>query len=229
MKNIFKICIIYCLIMSSCSYNDLKTYNDKTSLYFAGDTDIDFSFTKYRGGSTAVIMVPIEIGGYKSDVDRSFKMELVNDSTTATPALHFKNPGTSFIMPKDSFKVHLPLEIYNTDPELKNSKVRVYLRIIPNETFINGVNYKQSLSVYISNILIKPKIWDSVYSMFFGVYSQNKHRKILEICDISEVPDVYDGGSYNYKWNAFGRAVNNFYRDNYPQYDENNQIIEPWF
>lgn len=228
MKTIIKISLIAIFFLGSCTYNDLKLYNDNPSIYFAGDTDIDFTFSKYKGGNTATILIPVEIGGYKSDTDRSFTMEVVSDSTTATPSVHYKSLGTTFTMPKDSFKVHVPVEIYNNDPVLKNEKVRLYLRIVANGNFINGVFNKQELSLYISDILIKPKIWDSVYSGFFGVYSQTKHRKILEICDITEIPDIYDGGSYNYKWDAYGRAVNNYYRDNYPQYDENGQIIEPW-
>ena len=113
-------------------------------------------------------------------------------------------------------------------PTLKSESVRLYLRILPGGDFPKPFYQKQDLSLYISDILIKPKLWDSFYSGFFGTYSQAKHRKILEICDISEIPDQNDGGPFNYKWDAFGRAVNNYYKEFYPQKDENNQVIEPW-
>ncbi|HEY8387716.1 MAG TPA: DUF4843 domain-containing protein [Parasegetibacter sp.] len=215
------------LVLQSCRKNSPFLYNDKPSIYFAGDVDMDVTFSKYKTNEL-VLYIPIEIGGYSSSSDREVAFEVVADSTTAVEGLHYAKLPAKFIMTADSFRVHVPVTIYNNDVRLKSEKFRLYLRLVPNNNFISGIYYKQELSIYISDILLKPKIWDSKYSTFFGVYSEAKHRKILEICDIPEIPDVYDGGPYNYKWDAFGRAVNNYYRDNYPQYDENGQVINPW-
>lgn len=211
----------------SCKRNSEVFFNDQPSIYFQGDRDIDFTFSKYRS-SEVTLHIPVEIGGYSKSIDRNFSLQVLPDSTTAVEGMHYKITMPVITMPADSFKIHIPIRLMNTDPKLKNEKVRLYLRLQPNENFVSGIYNKQDLSLYISDILIKPKIWDAVYSGFFGTYSQAKHRKILEIANITEIPDVYDGGSYNYKWDAYGRAVNNYYKEFYPQYDENNQVIEPW-
>lgn len=226
MKNIIWF-ILLIMTVFGCKRNDEELFSDQPGIYFSGEPAIDFTFAKYKGDQ-AVVYVPIEISGYKEPYDREVRIKVVEDSTTAIAGLHYKALPERIVMPADSFQVHIPIEIYNSDPALKTGKVRLYLAIQPNDAFIAGVFYKQEFSLGISDILLKPKIWEEVYSGFFGLYSQTKHRKILELCDITEIPDVYDGGPFNYKWDAFGRAVNNYYRDNYPQYDENNKVIEPW-
>lgn len=215
------------VILTGCSRTNTDLFDDSPSIYFDGDLEIDFTFAKHKIDEV-VIRIPVEIGGYKNSVERTFNLQIVEDSTTAIKGVHYEIMMPKIMMPADSFKVHIPIKVFNSDPSLKSEKVRLYLKLQPNENFVSGIYNKQELSLYISDILLKPSIWDNVYSGFFGVYSEAKHRKILEICDIAEIPDVYDGGSYNYKWDAFGRAVNNYYKAFYPQYDENNQVIEPW-
>ena len=226
MKNIIYI-ILVVLTVAGCKKQKTDLYSEAASIYFAGDRLVDFTFSKYKTNEF-VLHIPVEIGGYKSAADREFMIQVVPDSTTAVAGTHYKALPVKLVMPADSFKIQLPMVLYNNDPRLISEKVRLYLRLVPNSNFLSGIYYRQDLDLYISDILLKPKIWDSKYTAFFGTYSRNKHKKILEICDISEIPDVYDGGPYDYKWDAFGRAVNNFYRENYPQYDENNQIINPW-
>lgn len=225
MRNTLIYLSLLCLLIS-CS-NKEKSFLDQPSISFPGDLDIDFTFSKFRINDT-VINIPVEIGGYKMNRDRALLVKIVPDSTTAKEGLHYKAFNERVVLKADSFRVTIPVTIYNNDPLLISRKVRLYLRLQPNENFAEGIVDKQELSLQISNILLKPKIWDSRYSVFFGLYSEAKHRKILEICDIAEIPDVYDGGSFNYKWDAFGRAVNNYYKVNYPQRDENNNVIEPW-
>lgn len=225
MRYIF--CLLSLCFLAACSRTDENFFHDEASIYFAGDQDIDFTFTKYRGNE-ATLLIPLEIGGYKTAQPRTVGIEVVSDSTTAVAGLHYEALPAKVTLPADSFMYHLPVKLFNTDPKLKTEKVRLFLRLVPNENFQSGIFDKQEVSIEISDILVKPAIWDAVYSRFFGVYSQTKHRKILEICNIAEIPDEYDGGSYNYKWDAYGRAVNNYFKVNYPQYDENNQVIEPW-
>ncbi len=225
-KYIIPVAIIL-FILPSCNKDNMKLFNDQPMIYFQGDRDIDFSFSKYQV-DTVRINIPIEIGGYPSNVARDIDLRIVKDSTSATEGTHFRILTEKIVLPADSLLVHIPIELINKDPELKKRKVRLYLKITPNDNFPSPYFNKQSLSMDISDILIKPKLWDAIYSGFFGVYSEAKHRKILEICNIPEIPDVYDGSSFNYKWDAYGRAVNNYYKEYYPQYDENNQVIEPW-
>lgn len=89
------------LMLQSCKKEELKIYQDDPGVYFATST-YNYSFTEDIGATTRLIYLPVKLSGNAKDVDRSFKIEVVNDTnTTARPDWYEIKEG---ILPKNSFE-----------------------------------------------------------------------------------------------------------------------------
>lgn len=214
-------------MVSACQKNPEFLYQDDASVHFVEPPEVEFTFSKHRTDEV-LLHLPVEVGGYATSHARAIEYRILEDSTTAVAGIHYRIENADLALPADSFRTSLRLMLLNDDPALKEESRSIYIQLLPNEHFITGVAGRQHMKINMSDILLKPVIWESRYAGFFGSYSQVKHRAILMVCNITDIPDVYDGGPFNYKWDAYGRAVNNYFKENYPIYDENNQIIEPW-
>lgn len=213
----------------ACSQENEKMFDDQPTIYFnlkGVETDsILYSFAKTTA-KEHVVEVPIEIAGYSAGRDRRFKIVADEKRTTAKPEKHFKALEEYYVLPAGKFTTKVPVTFYCTDPLLDSVAVDLYLQILPTEDFGNGLADRQEARIQVSNLLLMPKIWNAWWKRYFGPYSKTKHKLILEICKIDEIPDTNDGERF--KWQGYGLTMLNYFKENYPVYDENGQIIEGW-
>ena len=74
-------------------------------------------------------------------------------------------------------------------------------------------------------MLEKPGMWDLVYGKkYFGTWSKTKYKLILQVCGVEELP-AYNGPN-RYLLKGYGMKMQNYFKENYPVYDENGQVIE---
>ena len=229
MKKVNYIIISFCFaLLAACSDNE-KMYDGSTAIYFnLSGNEVDsivWSFAKTTD-TLHVIDIPLEITGYPADYDRYFQIVVDKDLSTAEEGKHFQTLDNSYLLPSDEFAVNLPLTVYSTDKLLDSVTVDIVLRVIPNSDFPNTFSDRQSARVRLSNMLTKPAMWDNVYGRkYFGTWSKTKYKLILQVCEIDELP-VYNGPN-RYLLKGYGMKMQNYFRENYPVYDENNQIIDP--
>ena len=229
MKNIlYYMAAFIGLSLVACQTNDEKLFSDSSSIYFdlnGVDKDsIVWTFAKTTDVEH-VLEIPLEIAGYQANHDRTFKVKVNHELTTAQEGLHYKAIQEEQILPKNSFTTVLPITLYYKDKTLDNQSVSLQLDIIPNENFRNETIDRQTVCIKISNYLPKPKYWDMIYGPnYFGEYSKVKHKLILSVCGLDELP------RYKYENRkalcGYGYVMKNYFETNYPVYDENNQIIE---
>ena len=94
-----------------------------------------------------------------------------------------------------------------------------------------GGKYRKPVSythILVSNMLGKPLYWEGTISWDFGEYSRKKHELcILELGrDFPAEASEYSAESR--MWDVYGAYMSNYFEENYPVYDENDRIIEPW-
>lgn len=229
MRNILYLSVFLAVFGVACSTSDESMYEGSSSIYFdLSGNEIDsivYSFAKTTDTSH-IIEIPLEIAGYAVDYDREFLVVVDKDLSTAEEGKHFEALNSSYILPKDEFTTVLPLTVYSTDKLLDSVVVDVVLRLVPNDDFPNNFSDRQLARIRVSNMLSKPSMWDVVYGRkYFGTWSKTKYKLILQICEIDDLPPY--NGPNRYLLKGYGMKMQNYFRENYPVYDENNQIIDP--
>ena len=200
-----------------------------TTIYFdlsgAQADSIVYSFAK-TVETSHVIEVPVEIAGYPADHDRYFRVVVDEALSTAKASIHYKALEDLYVLPKGTFTANVPVTVYSTDKLLDSVAVSIALQIVANDDFPNDFAKSQQALIKVSNMLEKPSMWDMVYGRkYFGTWSKTKYKLILQICGIEELP-VYNGPN-RYRLKGYGMKMQNYFREHYPVYDENEQVIEP--
>lgn len=222
------IAILAACFWGGCSDSNEKFFNDTASLYFdltgSSVDSIVYSFAKTTA-TEHIVEIPVEIAGYQTDYDRKYKVVVDESRTTAKEGVHYKALDEYYVLPAASFTATLPVTIYATDRLLDTVQVYLQLKIEPTEDFGNVTLDRQQARIQVSNMLQKPSIWDQVYGpKYFGPYSRTKYKLILEVCQVDDLPQW--GSANRQKMMAMGWLMQSYFKDHYPVYDENNQVIE---
>ncbi|CAN5790802.1 hypothetical protein BH11BAC3_BH11BAC3_30140 [soil metagenome] len=180
MKKILLLALVAGFILGSCKKADEKRYNSHDNIYLDfGGSDRDsmlytFAYNPSFGKDT--MYVPVRISGIRSTVDRKFILKVLQDSSTALPNKHYKPLADTYIMPKDTGFVNVPIEIYNTDPLLEKASVTLRVRLMASEDFDVNIPKLIDGKIVFSNKLERPGWWGM---WFGGYYSRVKHEFFL--------------------------------------------------
>lgn len=213
----------------SCEKSQEKFFDDTATIYFnlsgVQKDSIVWSFARTIA-QEHVVEIPLEIAGYTTGYDRSFKVRVNEELTTAKAGIHYKPLADSYTLPRESFTAVLPVTVYCKDLLLDSVAVGLQIDIVPSDDFANATLDRQTVRISVSNFLQKPSMWDAVYGRkYFGTYSKVKHKLILQVCRLEELPPY--GTATRNKLVGYGMVMKNYFEENYPVYDENHQIIEP--
>lgn len=182
MKYIIAVCLL-ALLGTSCE-NDGFYYQDEPRVRLAGPeiwtlkTDsLEFSFVTYPENVTSYQMdVEAYIMGTVADRDRTLKLAVDAGKTTAT-ANQYDVP-TTVTIPANSNKAVFPV-VLKRDASLTDKTVSLYIKVDNSEDFQTGVNEWNHLLLKWNDQLSRPKNWESELQTYFGTYSDEKYRFML--------------------------------------------------
>ncbi len=215
---------IIALFAISCQENDRMTYRDKAALYFPEYTvedSLNFSFTTTIYDEDTIYL-NVRILGIPFAEDKTFNLEVAEDSGTAIRGTHFEIED-EYTFLANATSVAIPVYVKNS-ANLQSEFVHFNLEIVPNETFDIAFTDKNLMRIYLTDQLIKPSYWDSLLQLYMGEYSLVKHKQFV----LMYGHDFPQGGTnqYSYYMRA-GRALSQYYAMN-PTVDENGKPIAPW-
>jgi len=226
-KNIIIISLLF--LLCSCSKESFEVYDSKPSLYFrlsTRDSNLDslyFSFIITLDESYD-INIPVQLLGKSYHEDKTYTIKVL-ESSTAVEGLHYESFSTTQTFPANQYGAKLIITLLNKDPQLEERSVNLDIAIDPNENFDLGDHKRLKTRVLITNLIMKPAAWESSSGiLLFGPYSKVKHRIYVSL--FGEFPNEEEL-SLNYNYYKFVQvpALKQYLLDNYPIYDENNQII----
>lgn len=220
----------------SCKENDMADFTGKDCIYFQlssswAQTKDSLSYT-FAGSeaSEATINLRVDLMGQTSDRDRKVKLKVVADQTTATEGTHYKALEDSYILKAGENQMNIPITLYNTDKALEEKSVKLTVDLQPSEDLDLGINGRTRAVIIFSNIMSKPSYWEEAHcDWYFGTYSKVKHECLIRELgmDFPATEDEYTA-NIDY-WQQAGIYMSQYFKDNYPVYDENGKAIEPWF
>lgn len=183
------------IVLASCSQSIDNMYKGKDRIQFKYYT-LDFNkkmifnnkFTfsfgmKADDIKTDTAKIVVEYLGTPSDADRTYKVKIVADSTTAVEGQHFATVSESQTFRAGRFSDTLKIVVFRgklsssfTNPEDK----RLALEMIPSEDFDLGM--KDGLRAYlnINNYLSQPVWWkDPLRFNYIGFYHPKKWKILI--------------------------------------------------
>lgn len=182
LKYIILVCLIS-LLGTSCE-NDGFYYQDEPRIRLVGPeiwtlkTDsLEFSFVVYPEDVTSYQMdIEAHIMGTVAEHDRTLKLAVDAGKTTATDN-QYTVPNTVTI-PAGNDKAVFPV-ILKRDASLANKTVRLYIKVDYSDDFKTGVNEENHLLLKWNDQLSQPKNWETELKTYFGTYSDEKYRFML--------------------------------------------------
>ena len=201
MKDIFKLksILVFLVILTSCNQDIDNFYDEKARVqfkYFNEVTGSDkvtrrtyfdrttFSFgLKHETVERDTARIVVEFLGNVSNLDRSYQVRIVADSTTAVEGLHFEPISTTQIFRagrmKDTLKVVVKRKALSSSFSNPEDK-RLTLEMVPSADFNLGMKDGLRARLYINNYLSEPIWWNySLRLPYIGFYHPKKWKILI--------------------------------------------------
>lgn len=191
------------LLLASCSQDDLMRYDlSAHSLYIptgGNKARIDtafFSFKHHLNVDDYIVRFGVKMNGPLLETDKTFKVEVVKEKTTALPEDYTLATEQTFHAGVWEDSIYISL---HRTPHLINDQVRLTIRLVPNDnfdvaTYMIDTNYeyiyKESLTATISfcDMISQPEWWDArITNFYFGAYSDNKYKYFIASSGVSDL------------------------------------------
>lgn len=194
--------------LTSCE-KELMSYEGLEGVYFAVQSGsswgsdkswpympyTNLEFIKVAGNQTTLNIKVMATGPLKEH-DRTFKVEVNPDSTTAVLGVHYDAIPAEVTIPANSCVAYIPVVLHRT-PEMKTTKLTLGLRLVANKDFALSFTHWDAVpgftsgtvyptfdaslhSIIISDFLVQPAVWTgSVNSIgqetgLWGAFSRKK-------------------------------------------------------
>ncbi len=218
--------LIMLLGLAACDTDNSMYYEGEAGLYFAeGKVDsVIYSFTTTTE-SFIEVRLPVETLGRPVGIDRNFIVQIDESESTAVEGEDYEGLQNLYVMPANLCSSEVVFRLLYT-PKLDEGSVRITLTLENSDIFPDILPEKRRMQVIWTNELILPvamEDWDWFYGRYFGPYSKVKHRYILSVLGLTELPDKFDGARMYY----MGLKLNNYFAD-HEVYDEHGNLIETW-
>jgi hypothetical protein len=209
--------------------------DDNASIYFQlSDNKLEenldslsysFAFNKLEKDT---VFIPVKIMGNAVNYDRFYKVMIVDSLSTAKPEIHYKELKTSaYKVPADSIYGRIPIVLYSSDSALKDSVFHISFQLLESEDFQLGAKNKLRAKLSFTNRLVQPATW-STLKYFFGSYNRKKHEVFYQLFKRDFPEDIMDIYAEYGLWLAYGNLTSQYFKDNYPVYDDEGIVVEPW-
>lgn len=237
MKKFKYIIFVICALcgMSACEENDPKGFVGEDAVYFQlnannwADTKDSLVYT-FAGKTEdkTTINILVNLMGLPVDHDRTIRMHVATDQTTAQEGVHYERLASEYILKAGEMQTTIPVVLLK-DESLSERSYRLTISLDPTDELKLGISKRTTVSIVMSNILTKPYYWEDMWMDYmFGPYSRVKHETFIQVLghDFPATGEEYRE-QYSY-WQEVMYHMNNYFTENYPIYDEYGNIIEPW-
>ncbi len=230
-------------LLFACEQNDVMDYALNGKVYFNEVTTVssvetavytkNYSFALQNSSLMEdTVKIAIKLMGDVADYDRTFKAEIVADSSTAVAGTHYKL--LEGVMSANTYESYLPVVLYRTEDTQEEA---VYVKLQLTDAGDLGAGVEGGISFYLTwgDILLEPDNWPEYY---FGVYSTNKYRFAIDVLGVTDWPQtarITDGpedGVYTIsEIQGFVKTLNEAYqeyrKENGPIYvDDDAKVLE---
>lgn len=192
------------------NYNGGRVYKDS----------IDFSFGMLTTDiQIDTVKIPVEFLGKLSDRDRTYKVKIDADSTTAQEGVHYETIAEDQVFLAGKQVDTLRLVAYRgalSSSFANPKKERIDLVLLPSEDFDLGLKRGLRMTVRLNNYLAEPAWWNNNTGLDY--YHPQKWRILMTFHDDYKDP-VNCGFHINNEGRGYREGLRRYLED-FPTYDE---------
>lgn len=186
LEGVMAVWMAWCCLSCDRDYLRYDTHS-KDVLYLLGADSNYVSLNEGALVDTGTFRIAVALMGMPKDHERSYKIEVVDSSTTAVEGVHYKFPD--LIFPADTVQDYMYITLYrDRDPELKNRSVELAFKLVSSDDFeIIPVNdYKTSVChLFINYVAVEGLTWwvngGEDITNILGKYNKNVEFKLMEL------------------------------------------------
>ncbi len=190
MKHLYRLFILSCLavFVSSCE-KDLPTYNyQQNMLNFTralADSVQYHSFIYSKGSTIDTVWVRVSTLGFVTDADRPLELQQIltgtNDAQAGVHYVSFDDAGLKklYYIPAKATSTRIPIVLLK-DASLTTQTYNLAFTFKTNEYFTAGYENYSKITINISNMLGKPKYWNTYCNYYFGKYGVVRHQFMID-------------------------------------------------
>jgi hypothetical protein len=225
MKTSFKYlapCLLFAAL-PACQEEEVPLYIEETGkINFSLTTATADSITNYtfvyepQTKQEDTLWLELFTTGFITDYPRPVALrQLPVDTLQARPGVHYvalddPRVAASYVIPAGESRARIPI-ILKRDTSLAETTYSLTLGLDENEHFKPGFVENRKMQITISDILVKPAIWASIWDMIFATYGPVTHRFMIDNAPEGITPDetfinsiftLSDSGIYMY-WKRY--------------------------
>ena len=207
----------------SCTTDDIDLFGEERYIYFNsvdGAHEIRYSFLYSEGKDIVEVALPLSYSGRLYEDERSYRVEVIQDSTTAVLDQEYLALDNMLFKPS-SYKDKLVLKLKNS-PRLKTSEQRLSLKLVTNDNFIAAMRDSLVMDIYMTNMTTRPAWWnEEVVDAYLGKYSDKKFELFIQ--------NAYSGdfGALSESEKLYYARKFKVWLEKNPQYENNELITVP--
>ena len=236
MKKIWILGMFLGLLSIACRENEMNDFDSDGAVYFQLGSQwsnmadsVVYSFAG-KTENTHTVKLQVNLMGEAAERDRTIRVVLDKEQTTAKERTHYDALESSYILPAKAYTMEIPVVLHGDDPALEERSFQVAIRLEASGDLQVGLSKRLLAKVIVSKILTQPPYWEGYgLNYYFGPYSKVKHEHcILELK--KDFPATAEDYAKEYQlWQVYGKHMDKYFTDHYPILDEYNNPIEPWF
>lgn len=185
MKYLMKYSSLIVVILLSCKKQEIKTYQDDPGVYFTTPT-YAYSFTEDIDATSKTIYLPIKLSGNKQEFDRSFKVQVVNDTNTTVQSDLYEIKEGELL--KNSFDGRVPV-VLKRNILVDTSIVKLRVKLVGSADLDPMLN--QIMDISWTGKIIQPVNWKWLRFYFGTPFSTGWYKFMLQAAGVTSFP--YDG------------------------------------
>ncbi len=187
--------LILGLLMASCEENEVMDYELDGKVYFyersvintveTRVTEKNYSFALQNSAlMTDTFFIKVKLMGNVTDVDRTFKANVIPEESTAEEGVHYQL--LTGVMEANTYESYLPVVLFRTE-DMQEEAVHIELELTDDGDLGAGNADDLNFTLTWGDILLKPEHWPSY---FFGEYSANKYQFAIDILGLTDWPQA---------------------------------------
>lgn len=194
MKKKYLFMALAALGMASCSTDEIDMFDSNNYLSFQ-KSELSYTFAFEADDFTSKEFdLPVTFAGRYFDKDVQFSIVAVDEKSTAKEGTDYQMMDASQqVIKAGTNNGNGKIRLLRT-AALKEDNLTLVLAIAQNDNFMPGVI--DTLTVTISDRIVKPDWWDYTYNRYLGNYSKTKLLLWLEFMGVTDGSNPLDADPY---------------------------------
>jgi len=174
-KLIPKLALMVIMFVTACTQEDIMPFKAESAVNFVSKS-VEYSFL-INPEDEYIQEIEVRIIGDTADYERTFNVEVINDSLTTATADQYEIIGG--VVAAGEFTGKLSIKLLKSE-QLNTDKVSLHVRLVDSEDFKKGNIEANDFTMAWSDQVVVPTLWTYYRAFFTSARSTAAYRAIVQ-------------------------------------------------